>query len=98
MPTFVITANWTDQGVRAIKDVPKRTKAAHELGKKLGVEIKHAFVTTGDSDLLLIIEAPDGGNVSKFALAISSQGNIRTRTARAWPEAEYVKMISELPK
>ena len=97
MPTFIITANWTDQGVRAIKDVPTRTKAAHGLGKKLGVEIKHAFVTTGDSDLLLIIDAPDGANVSKFALAISSQGNIRTRTARAWPEAEYVKMISELP-
>jgi len=24
MPTFVLTANWTDQGVRAIKDVPTR--------------------------------------------------------------------------
>ena len=97
MPTFLITANWTDQGVRKIKDVPKRTKAARDLGKKLGVEIKQAFLTTGDSDLLLILDAPDGGNVAKFALAISSLGNVRTRTARAWPEAEYVKMVSELP-
>src|SRR5262245_59741536 len=97
MPTFVITASWTDQGARAIKDVPKRTKAARELAKKLGVEIKHAFLTTGDSELLLILDAPDGGNVTKFALAISSLGNVRTRTARAWPEAEYVKMVSELP-
>ena len=97
MPTFVVTANWTDQGVRAIKDVPKRTKAARELGKKLGVEIKHAFLTTGDSDLLLILDALDEGNVAKFALAISSLGNVRTRTARAWPEAEYVKIMSELP-
>ena len=97
MPTFVITANWTDQGVRAIKDVPKRTKAARDLGKKLGVEITQAYITTGDSDLLLIIDAPDGGNVTKFALALSSLGNVRTRTARAWPETEYVKMISELP-
>ena len=60
MSTFVITANWTDQGVRAIKDVPKRTKAARDLAKKLGVEIKHAFLTTGESDLLLILDAPDG--------------------------------------
>jgi uncharacterized protein with GYD domain len=97
MPTFVITANWTDQGVRAIKDVPKRTQAARELGKKLGVEIKHAFITTGDSDLLLILDAADGEKVTKFALAIGSLGNVRTRTSRAWPEAEYVKMISELP-
>src|SRR6516165_4700172 len=97
MSTFVVTANWTDQGVRAIKDVPKRTQAARELGKKLGVEIKHAFITTGDSDLLLILDAADGENVTKFALTISSLGNVRTRTSRAWAEAEYVKMISELP-
>jgi uncharacterized protein with GYD domain len=97
MSTFVITANWTDQGVRAIKDVPKRTKAARDLAKKLNVEIKHAFLTTGESDLLLILDASDGGNVAKFALAISSLGNVRTRISRAWPEAEYVKMTSELP-
>ena len=97
MSTFVITANWTDQGVRKIKDVPKRTKAARDLAKKLGVEIKHSFLTTGESDLLLILDAPDGGNVAKFALAISSLGNVRTRISRAWPEAEYVKMMSELP-
>ena len=97
MPTFVITANWTDQGVRAIKDAPKRTQAARDLGKTVGVEIKHAFITTGDSDILLILDAPNGENVTKFALALSSLGNVRTRTSRAWPEAEYVKMMSELP-
>jgi uncharacterized protein with GYD domain len=97
MPTFVITAGWTDQGVRKIKEVPKRVKSARELGKKLGVEIKQSFITTGESDLLLIIDAREGENVTKFALAMSSLGNIRTRTARAWPEAEYLKMISELP-
>jgi len=83
--------------VRKIKDVPKRTKAARDLGKKLGVEIKQAFLTTGDSDILLILDAPNGENVTKFALALSSLGNVRTRTSRAWPEAEYVKMVSELP-
>ena len=83
MSTFGITANWTHQGVRAIKDVPKRTKAARDLAKKLSVEIKHAFLTTGESDLLLILDAPDGSNVAKFALAISSLGNVRTRISRA---------------
>jgi uncharacterized protein with GYD domain len=97
MPTFVITANWTDQGVRKIKDVPKRVKAARDLAKKLDVEISQTFITTGESDLLLIMDARDGANVTKFALALSSLGNVRTRTSRAWPEAEYVKMISELP-
>jgi uncharacterized protein with GYD domain len=30
-------------------------------------------------------------------MAIGSQGNIRTRTVRAWTEAEYEKLVSELP-
>jgi hypothetical protein len=47
--------------------------------------------------LLLIVEAPDGENVAKFALAVSSLGNVRTQTARAWPESEFMKLISELP-
>lgn len=97
MPTFTLSLNWTEQGIRNVKDVPKRAQAARELGKKLGVELKQIYLTTGDSDLLVIAEAPDGNNIAKFAMAIGAQGNVRTRTARAWPEAEFHKMIAELP-
>ena len=97
MPTFTLSLNWTEQGIRNVKDVPKRAQAARELGKKLGVELKQIYLTTGDSDLLVIAEAPDGNNIAKFAIALGAQGNVRTRTARAWPEAEFHKMIAELP-
>jgi uncharacterized protein with GYD domain len=30
-------------------------------------------------------------------MAIGAQGNVRTRTARAWTEAEFQKLIAELP-
>jgi len=39
MPTFILTINWTDQGIRAVRDAPKRSQAARELAKKVGVEI-----------------------------------------------------------
>jgi uncharacterized protein with GYD domain len=94
---FVVTINWTDQGIRAIKDSPKRAKAARQLAKKLGVEMKELYLTSGDSDLLVFVESPNGDNVAKFALAVGSQGSVRTRTARAWTEAEYTKLISGLP-
>jgi uncharacterized protein with GYD domain len=45
----------------------------------------------------LIVDAPSGDNVAKFALAVSSLGNVRTRTVRAWSADEYRKLISELP-
>ena len=97
MPTFILSLNWTDQGIRSVKDAPKRAQATRELAQKVGVEIKDVYLTSGDDDLLLIVETPNGDNVAKFALALSSQGNVRTRTARAWPQAEFQKLISELP-
>ncbi len=97
MLTFVLSLNWTAQGIKSVKDSPKRAQAARKLGKKLGVEIKQVFLTSGDSDLVLIVETANGDNIAKFALALGSQGNVRTKTARAWSEAEFQKFLAELP-
>ena len=94
MPTFVCYISWTEQGIRSVKEAPKRGKTARELARKLGVEMKHLYLTSGDSDLLCIMEAPSADNIAKFAMAISSLGNVRTRTAMAWSETEYEKLVS----
>jgi uncharacterized protein with GYD domain len=97
MPTFMMTINFTDQGIKSIKEAPKRTQAARELARKLGIEIKSVHLTAGDSDLVVFLETPNGDNVAKFALTLGAMGNVRTRTGRAWTEAEYMKLVSELP-
>jgi uncharacterized protein with GYD domain len=97
MPLFIATINWTEQGIRAVKEAPARAKQARALAKSFGVEIKQIYLTTGDSDLLAIMEAPDGDAIAKLALTLGAQGNIRTRTVRAWTEAEYEKLIAALP-
>jgi len=97
MATFVVLASFTDQGIRNIKDAPKRAQAARELAKKMGVDIKQVYLTSGESDLVVVAETANGDNMAKFALAIGMQGNVRTRTARAWTMDEYQKLVSELP-
>src|SRR6476660_10526344 len=97
MPTFILSLNWTEQGIRSVKDAPKRAQASKELAKKVGVDIKEVYLTSGDDDLLIILDTPSGDNVAKFALALGALGNVRTRTARAWPQSEFEKLISELP-
>ncbi len=94
---FIMSLNFTEQGIRNIKDAPKRAQAARELAKKVGVEIKHVYLTSGDSDLVVIADTANGDNMAKFALALGSQGNVRSRTARAWPMEEYAKLVAELP-
>jgi uncharacterized protein with GYD domain len=46
---------------------------------------------------VIIVETANGDNVAKFAMALGAMGNVRSRTARAWPESEFQKLISELP-
>jgi uncharacterized protein with GYD domain len=94
---FILSLNFTDQGIRAIKEAPKRAQAARELAKKVGVEIKQVYLTSGESDLIVMVETPNGDNMAKFALALGAQGNVHTRTARAWTMEEYQKLVAELP-
>ena len=63
----------------------------------MGVEIKEVYLTSGDNDLVIIVDTPNGDNVAKFALALGALGDVRTGTARAWPQSEFQKLISELP-
>ncbi len=97
MPKFMLLMNWTEQGIRTIKDFAKRSQASHDLAAKFGVEIKHIYLTTGESDLVVFADAPDGENVAKFALALGAVGNVRTRTSRVWPQEQLIHFLSEMP-
>lgn len=94
---FIMSLNFTDQGVRTLKDAPKRGQAARELAKKVGCEVKQVYLTTGDSDLVVMVDAPNGDNMIKFAMALGMQGNVHTRTSRAWTQDEFQKLVAELP-
>jgi len=94
---FFLFGTFTDQGIRGIKDAPKRAQGVRELAAKLGVEVKQIYLTAGETDLIMIIDAPNGDNIAKFALALGMQGNLHTRTARAWTSDEVFKMVAELP-
>jgi uncharacterized protein with GYD domain len=94
---FIMSMNFTEQGIRNIKDAPKRAQAARELAKKCGCEIKQVYLTSGDADLMLIIETANGDNIAKFALAQGSTGNVRSKTCRAWPAEDFMKIVAELP-
>ena len=51
----------------------------------------------GRYDLVASAEWPDDESVAKFMLALESLGNVRSETLRAFTEAEYRKLIKELP-
>src|SRR5205807_8970095 len=97
MPTFMCFLNWTDQGARGVKDAPKRYEASKAVIAKLGGRLVSAYVTTGQYDVVLTVEMPNGDAITKFAVSLTSSGNARTTTVRAIPLEEFGKLAAEAP-
>lgn len=93
MATYLIQINWTEQGIRNIKDSPKRLDAAKKMLKDLGGEVKAFYMTQGASDGLLIVEVPTDEVLANFVLKVAFAGNVRTSTVRAYAEDEYRRII-----
>ena len=96
MPTYVMLANWTDQGARQVKESPKRVDTARRALSEMGGEFKSLYMTMGDYDLIVIYEAPDDAVAARFTLLLGEMGSVRTRTLKAFPEAAYREIIHSL--
>ena len=97
MTTYIALLKFTDQGIKTIKEGPSRLEKAKQALKSLGGELKSFHLVQGRYDAIVITEAPNDEVLARFALAIGSQGNVRTETMRAFNEAEYRKIVSGLP-
>jgi len=97
MPTFITLVNWTQKGIENVKKSPARLDAVKEAFRAVGAEVKGFYLVMGRYDIVLVAEAPDAETVAKLALAIGSQGAVRTETLRAFTEQEYRGIIAALP-
>jgi uncharacterized protein with GYD domain len=96
MAKYIMLVNWTEQGVRNVKESPKRLDAARALAKKHGCELKDFYMTMGAYDMVAHLEAPSDDAAAKFALGLAGGGNVRTNTLKAFSEADYRSIIGSL--
>jgi uncharacterized protein with GYD domain len=97
MATYIALCNFTDQGIRNVKDSTKRADAVKEAAKKLGVNMTQIYWTLGHYDLVTIIEAPDYKSATAFALAVGAAGNVRTQTLQAFSKEEMNGILGKMP-
>ena len=96
MATYLLLINFTEQGIRNIKDSPKRAAAATALARGFGIEIRDIFWTLGAFDGAVLIEAPDDQAVTAWALKLGSLGNVRTQTLRAFRANEFENIVAKI--
>ena len=96
MATYIALGNFTDQGVRSVKDSTKRADAVKEAAKKFGASVTQIYWTLGHYDVVSIIEAPDDKSATAFALAVGAAGNVRTQTLRAFSKDEMNGILGKM--
>ena len=97
MPAYVTLFNFTDQGIRNVKETPSRGKAAAEAAKNMGARFIGIWWLLGQYDGIVIVEAPDDETVTRLLLATGIQGNVRSMTMRAYSEEEIARLVESLP-
>ena len=96
MPHYVLLTNFTDQGVKAIKDTVKRADAFRAAAEKSGVKIHSLLWTLGQHDVVVVAEAPDDIAVTALGLSIASLGNVRTQTMKAFDADDMKAIIAKM--
>jgi uncharacterized protein with GYD domain len=95
MPTYISLLNFTDQGIKTVKETIQRADSAAELAQKQGGSLQ-VYWTVGPYDLVAILEAPDDESATAFLLEAGSRGNVRTTTLRAYDRDQMSGIIQRL--
>jgi uncharacterized protein with GYD domain len=97
METYIVLGNYTEKGAANIKESPARDQAARKAVEAAGGKWLGYYLTMGQYDMAVIVQAPSAQVVAKLLLAIGSQGNVSTQTMRAFTEEEYRELVASLP-
>ena len=95
MATFISLLSFTDQGIRSVKESPKRSDAVKAMAKKMGVTVKEVYWTLGHYDLVVVLEGDDEA-VTSMLLKTGSLGNVRSETLRAFSAAEMGRIVGNI--
>src|SRR5438477_11539249 len=96
MATYISLIQFTDQGIRNVKDTVKRGEAAIAAAEKMGMKITEEFWTMGAYDVVVLFEAPDDATMSAFMLKLGSLGYVTSQTLRAFRREEMEKILANI--
>lgn len=96
MATFILLMNFTDQGIRNVKDTIARFEAFKTLVEAQGGTVKSAYWTLGNYDVVFTVEGTEEA-VMTTSLKLGSLGNVRTQTLRGFSADEMKNLIKKMP-
>ena len=93
MPTYIMLANLTPDGVQTVKNNPQRIREVNNEVQQLGATVKAQWATLGHVDFISVVEAPDEGTMARVSLELGSRGTGRYETLSAIPIDEFIASL-----
>ena len=85
MPHYIILFNFTDQGIRNVKDTVKRAENYRAAVEDAGGRVINEYYTFGKHDIVTIVESPKDMAIMSVLLSTGKLGNARSETLKAFP-------------
>jgi uncharacterized protein with GYD domain len=96
MPTYINLVNWTDQGIKNVKEAPQRIDTFKKAVEAAGGKLNGFYVTMGKYDIVTIIDAPSDEACANIIISTGSKGNIRTETMKAFTEQQFRNILTKV--
>ena len=96
MPRYIVLLNWTDQGIKNVKDTVKRAKSFENAIEKAGGKSFGLYYTLGRYDMVAMVEASNDEAVASVLYSTGSLGNVRTETLKASSRDEAANIMEKL--
>jgi uncharacterized protein with GYD domain len=97
MAKYVLLLQFTDQGIRSIKDTTKRAAAFRgEIAGKFGVKVSEVLWTLGQYDMVVLAEAPNDEAMAACSLSLARLGNVKIQTLRAFQAPEVEALLGKV--
>jgi uncharacterized protein with GYD domain len=96
MAHYVILGNWTEDGIRNVKQGPQREEAFRKAVEAAGGKVLLDLHTMGAYDFVVAVELPSDEAVNLIALRTGQQGSIRTTTLKGWTGPEFAQLVQKV--
>jgi len=83
MAINISLVKFTDAGIKAVKESPKRAQAFRDMAGKKGVKVRDIYWCVGRYDMVVITEV-DEEALAASLLTVSSLGNVGQKPFARW--------------
>jgi uncharacterized protein with GYD domain len=97
MQTYILLLKLTEQGIKDIKNAPKRMELAVQSLEAMGGKLIDIYAVMGEYDYVAIGQLPGDEAAMRFVLGLGIMGNVRTTTLKAFTREEFSEIIGKMP-